>query len=102
MGQKLYETEENGAEKYKKWRKGKIGREEYIEIREGLREFLRKKQKHKREEEEKELKSLRNEAELWKYINRKRKKYERKENSISKERWKEYFVKLLDGVRGRR
>lgn len=28
---------------YKKWRKGKIGWEEYIEIRKGLKEFLGKK-----------------------------------------------------------
>ncbi|KMQ96026.1 rna-directed dna polymerase from mobile element jockey-like protein [Lasius niger] len=59
--------------------------------------MLENKRKEKREEEERELRNLRNEKDIWRYINRRRKKREWKENSIRKEEWKEYFMKLLGG-----
>lgn len=69
------------------WRKGKIKREEYVKHRIGLREYMEKKEqrtKEKRKEEEKELRNIRNEAGIWKYINRKRGKREWRENNIRK------------------
>lgn len=41
---------------------------------------------------------LHNETEIWKYINKTRRKKEWIENEISKERWKQHFRRLLDGV----
>jgi len=74
-------------EKWKRniWRRGEF------------RELLKKKQKEKREEEEdEELKKLKREADVWKYINRKRGKKIWKENNIKDEEWRKYFKKLLD------
>lgn len=83
---------------YKKWKRGKIGKEKYMEERRKFRELLEKKQKEKREEEEEELKKLKKEAEVWKYINKKRGKKKWKENNIKKEEWRNYFRRLLDGL----
>jgi len=47
-------------------------RKKYLERRKELRKLLEKKQKEKREEEEEKLKKLKREADVWKYINRKR------------------------------
>jgi len=49
----------------------------YLERRKELRKLLEKKQKEKREEEEEKLKKLKREANIWKYINRKREDMER-------------------------
>lgn len=83
---------------YKKWKREKIGKEKYMEERRKFRELLEKKQKEKREEKEEELKKLKKEAEVWKYINKKRGKKKWKENNIKKEEWRNYFRRLLDGL----
>ncbi|XP_029676802.1 uncharacterized protein LOC115243745 [Formica exsecta] len=82
---------------YKKWRKGKTGKEKYMEERRKLKKLAERKQREKREGEEKELKNLRNLAEVWRFINRKRKKRTWKEAEISKEVWRSYFMELLEG-----
>lgn len=43
------------------------------------------KAREKREEEEKELKKIKKEAEVWRFINRKRGKKEKIDNNIGKE-----------------
>lgn len=55
-----------------------------------------KKQKEKREEEA-ELRKVKREAEVWKYINRKRKKKAWKDNNIGEEEWRMHFKNLLGG-----
>lgn len=82
----------------KKWKKGKIGRKKYIENKKSLRELMEEKRKKKRKEEEKELRMLRNETEMWKFINKKRSKRTWVDNNIGKKDWKNYFMKLLDGI----
>lgn len=61
---------------YKKWKKGKGTREKFLEERKKLREYLESKRRKKRGEEKKELRDLKNEAEVWKYMNKKRRKKE--------------------------
>lgn len=80
---------------YKKWKKGKGTREKFLEERK-KRKYLESKRRKKREEG-KELKDLKNEAGVWKYINKKRRKREWKENSIKK-KWRKYFMNLLEGT----
>lgn len=41
---------------------------------------------------------MKKEAEVWKYINKKRRKKKWKENNIKKEEWRNYFRRLLDGL----
>lgn len=54
------------------WKKGKITREKYIEEKSKLKVFLEWKQEKWKEEEESEFKDLKNESEVWRYINKRR------------------------------
>lgn len=65
----------------------------YRESRKGLKEFLKRKRKEKHEEEEAELRNIKKDSEIWKYINKKKKRKEWTENNI--EEWRIYFMKLL-------
>ncbi|KYN19348.1 hypothetical protein ALC57_08321 [Trachymyrmex cornetzi] len=80
---------------YWRWRRGKIKKEEYWLERRGYEELLKKRQREKREEEEMELKNLKREADIWKYINKKRRRKRQVENNINKEEWRDYFKELL-------
>lgn len=62
-----------------------------------MKKYLDEKRKIKREEEEKELRNLKNKKKIWKYINRKIKKREWRENNIKKGKWRKYFMELLEG-----
>lgn len=81
---------------YGRWRKGKAKKEEYMEERRKMKEWLLKKQKERREEEEAELRKMK-EAEIWKYINKKRGKKVWRENNIGEEDWRVHFMGLLGG-----
>lgn len=51
----------------------------------------------RKKEEELELKKMKKEAEVWKFINKKRRKREWNENNIAKKKWRRYFKNLLKG-----
>jgi len=67
------------------WRKGKIGRDQYLEEKKKLRKFMERKQKEKMEKVEKELMEIRKEMEIWRYINKKRGRKIVEENNIGRE-----------------
>jgi hypothetical protein len=79
------------------WRRNKIDRSRFLEAKRRYRERCREKKKQKREREEKEIKEIRTEREVWKYINRERKKKEPVSEEITIQEWEEYFMKLLEG-----
>ena len=68
-----------------KWKKGEITREKYIEERGKMKKIFKEKQSSKREEEEAELRSIKREADVWKFINKRRKKKAATENNIETE-----------------
>lgn len=82
---------------YKRWRKGRVTREKYLEEKKRLRELAEKKQRENREREEKELRNLKNTTQVWSFINKRRKKKEWKAADISKEAWRKHFMNLLEG-----
>lgn len=82
---------------YKNWRNGMCSREKYIEEKRKLTVYLEKMKKWK-EKEKMELRMLRNEAEVWRFINKKRGKRVWVENEINKERWEKHFRNLLGGA----
>lgn len=63
----------------------KVGEKEkqrrYMEESSTYKELLEKKQKEKRKKEEKKLRNLKREADIWKFINKRRKRID---NSINK------------------
>ena len=76
---------------YWRWRKGKIGREDYLQEKRRFKELLKKKQREKREEEKEELRNYKREMDIWKYNNKKRSRKRQIENSINKEQWRNHF-----------
>jgi len=81
------------------WKNGKIRRDMFIKARRELKELLAEKKKRKREEEEMDLRRIKNEAEVWKYINKKRGKREWIQNNIKKKDWENHFMELLEGTK---
>jgi len=79
---------------YRKCKEGKIGKERFLEEKAKFKELVEKKQKEKRKEEE-ELKKIKNEVEIWRYINKKRDNKLKKENNIGKDEWRKHFMNLL-------
>jgi hypothetical protein len=56
----------------------------------------------RKEREEKEIKEIRTGEEVWKYINRERKKKESVSEEITLQDWEVYFMKLLEGRKEKR
>lgn len=81
----------------KKWRSGKGEKEEYQKARREWKELCEEKKRSKKEEEEAELREIKNENQVWKYFNKGRKIRETVENSIKEEEWVAYFRTLLEG-----
>lgn len=80
---------------YRKWRRGKRTKVDFIESRKKLREFLEQKKKEKQEEAK--LRNIKKELEIWRYINKKKKREEWTKNNIEKEEWKKNFIRILGG-----
>jgi len=57
---------------YRRWREGKAGRERFLEEKAKFKELVERRQNEKRKEEEEELKKIKSEVEIWRYINKKR------------------------------
>ncbi|KAL6254084.1 hypothetical protein P5V15_014703 [Pogonomyrmex californicus] len=81
---------------YKGWRIGKSSRERFLEERRSFKEHVEEKKRKWKEKKEKELRNLKNEAEVWKIINKKRGKSNWAENSISKESWMSTLENCLE------
>lgn len=80
-----------------KWRKNKIRRG--IHRRKKRTERIPENKKREKKEEEMELKSLYNTADVWRCINKKRGRKSGNPGVIKMEEWEEYFIGLLDGKR---
>lgn len=80
---------------YKQWRRCVVSREKYLEEKKKLRDLQDLKQKEKREEE---LQRLRREADVWKFINKRRGKRVKNFNSIKKNEWSKHCMQLLEST----
>lgn len=49
---------------YKKWRKGKISKDNYVETRRGLRKMIRKKREKKKEAVVEEIRNIKTESQI--------------------------------------
>lgn len=70
-----------------------------LEEKRMFKDLMKKKQNEKRKES-KRNKKLKREADIWKFINKKRSKRTWKETNIGKHEWRGYFMELLDGRGG--
>ncbi|TGZ50575.1 hypothetical protein DBV15_11466, partial [Temnothorax longispinosus] len=84
------------------WKKGRIGKEEYVRERKEHKEWCKEQNgRHKIEEEEK-IRNIKNEAEAWKYINKyRKKKAEGISEQIHMDEWRDHFMEMLGGTEER-
>ncbi|XP_024884581.1 trichohyalin-like [Temnothorax curvispinosus] len=82
---------------YKRWRMGKEGKEVYVKLRREFREMCRRKEEKRLENYEEEVRSAKTEEQIWKIINKERKKRVPIEEDIKMEEWENHFMQLLEG-----
>lgn len=84
-------------ESLRQWRRN-MDKEEYFKERREWRSLCEEKKRYKKEEELEKLRKIKHEGDVWKYLNKFRKKREeRHETQIGIGRWKEHFRDLLGG-----
>ena len=84
--------------RYKKYRQGKIEKEEYLKKKKDFRILCENKEKCKKKEEQAEIRKARTEKEIWVYINKERRKKKSNENRIKTETWRNHLKSLLKGA----
>lgn len=87
---------------YEKWRRGKERKSRYIEERKDWRGIFKKKERRYKEKEEAQLRSLKNENDMWQFLKRFRKRKESELDDISLDDWKQHFKHLLYGEETRK
>ncbi|KAJ3641571.1 hypothetical protein Zmor_028073 [Zophobas morio] len=91
------ELKRKPREKLRKWKKNRGRKEEYLKARENYRRKCDESKREKREELEKTINSLKTEEEVWRYINKERRKKTEVSRNIKIHEWKRHFMKLLGG-----
>lgn len=75
-----------------------MDKEEYLKERREWKNTCRESEKEWKKELDAELKGIKHENEVWKFINKYRKKKKKVVNNIMENEWVEYFMKLLGGA----
>jgi len=108
MGRKRSLWDEECREEKKKvrrmlrmWRRSVGGEKEYRKRRRKYREMCNRKRREENLKWEREVEKASRESEVWKIVNRERRKRKRMIVDIGMEEWKEHFMRLLGGVEGR-
>lgn len=103
---------EKGDEKYRirkkearkelrKWKRKERDGGEYREKKKEYKELCERKKKEENEKWEKKTMEARRERDMWEIVHKERKRGGRINKGISKEKWINYFMELLGGVRSR-
>ncbi|KAH0820296.1 hypothetical protein GEV33_002495 [Tenebrio molitor] len=96
------EGKQAARKKLRNWKKEKATKEEYKRARKRYKLVCKEKKEKKRMEEEMKMKGIKTEEEVWRYINRERKKKgEIVSDRITMEEWRKYFSELLGGEENR-
>ncbi|XP_077280504.1 uncharacterized protein LOC143907534 [Temnothorax americanus] len=85
----------------RKWRREGGEGDSYREEKQRYKKLCERKKKREVEKWEEEVKEVRTEGQVWKVVNRERKKRRRVNEGISMQEWDGYFKELLGGVNGR-
>ena len=80
----------------KSWKNARCSKEIYLNKRKEWREYCLDKEKRFKEMEEVELRSIKHEQDVWKFLNKFKKRRQVKDNNIQKSEEPQHFVKLLD------
>jgi len=82
---------------YRKWRKGKEAKKKYLEKRRQFRELCERKERRRWEKLEKEVRKIK--TEVWKIVNKERRKRTHLVESIDIGKWENHFCQLLQGCK---
>ncbi|KMQ90798.1 stress response protein nst1-like protein [Lasius niger] len=82
----------------RKWRKNGGGGEEYRKARAEYKLMCKRKKEEENEKWLKEAQEAKTEGEVWKVVNRERKRRRVVNEGIEAKEWKEHFMRLLGGV----
>lgn len=63
---------------YREWKKGKTDKTMYLEKRREWRALCKKKEKGHKEKEEEKIRNIKNDSEVWKFLNRGKKKRQKR------------------------
>lgn len=94
------ESKEKVRRELRKWRREGGEGESYRRERGRYKKLYEGKREREREEWEREVGRARTEGQVWKIVNKERRKRKRINESIDIEEWDSYFKKLLGGVEG--
>ncbi|XP_043583227.1 golgin subfamily A member 6-like protein 22 [Bombus pyrosoma] len=83
--------------KMAKFRRGKCGREELMEEKKAFKLWCKERKERHEEEEMEKIRKIRTEQEVWKYINKYRRRREEIDEEISEEEWRNHFMEMLEG-----
>lgn len=86
--------------KLRRWKKDKGTEEEYRTTRKNFRELCERKKTQQAEKEYREIMTIKTEAEIWKYINKEKKRKPGINNDIEMKEWERHFKELLEGEFG--
>lgn len=96
-GKKCREKKRIVTKMLKKWKRGEVTREEFLKEKKEHRGLCLKMKKEEEEKEKEKINNIRNETEIWKYINSDRKKSSGAGGKIEIEEWSDYFRLQLEG-----
>ncbi|XP_070517906.1 golgin subfamily A member 6-like protein 25 [Cardiocondyla obscurior] len=82
----------------RKWRKGDESGENHKKVKGEYKRLCEQKKLQEKVKWEKEIEMIRTEEEVWKTVNKGRKKRKKIEEKIKIEEWDEYFREMLGGV----
>lgn len=82
---------------YNKWRAGKGSRESYLKEKGELRNMRREKERERQKVLEEEIREVKSEQDVWKFINKFRRRRKVLNSEITMEEWRDHFSNLLGG-----
>lgn len=88
-------------EELKRWKKEGGKGEKYKEMRKRYREHCKEKRQGERERWERELERVKSERDVWKVVNKGRRRRKKVKEGIEMKEWEEHFRKILGGVEWR-
>lgn len=82
----------------RKWRKGKVSREEYVKERKRYKRWCEEERKRQEKEVEEKVGKIKTETETCRYINKFGKKRNRWQSTTDIKKWKRHFMDKLEGT----
>ncbi|KAF5279949.1 hypothetical protein FQR65_LT15131 [Abscondita terminalis] len=94
-----FETMKELKRRLRKWKRGTMDKEKYLEQRREYKRVCERKKRGGKEQEERVIREIKTEEDVWKYLNKKKKRGDK--NNIPIQEWEKHYIELLEGEQGR-